>query len=59
MKRLNVEDGKKNLDSTAGISLSSLLIERWVSHNGLLNQQAVKAAHYQTKTEMKTVQVDS
>lgn len=51
MKRLSVE-GKEELDRAAGISLSSVLIERWVSHIGQL------AAHYQTKTWTKTVRVD-
>lgn len=50
MKRLSVEE--KELDRAAGISLSSVLIERWISHLGQL------AAHYQTKTWMKTVRID-
>lgn len=49
MKRLSVQ-GKEKLDGASGISLSSVLTELWVSHIGQLNQQAVKAAHYQTKT---------
>lgn len=55
MKRLSVQ-GKEKLDGAAGISLSSVLLEHWVSHIGQLNQQAVRAAHHQTK---ETFGVDS
>lgn len=57
MKRLTMEGGK--LDRAAGISLGSVVIERWVSHIVQLNQHAVKAAHYQTKTWMKAVRADT
>lgn len=43
--------GEEKLDRAAGISLSSVLIKRWVSHTGQVNQQAVKAAHYQANID--------
>lgn len=55
MKRLSVQR-KEKLDGVAGISLSSVLSEHWVSHMRQLNQQAVRAAHYQT---METFRVDT
>lgn len=50
MKRLSVQ-GEEKLDRATGISLSSVLMERWVSHTGQVNQQAVKAAHYQANID--------
>lgn len=52
LKRLSAE-GKEKLDGAAGISLSSVLLERRASRIEQLNQQAVKAAHYQTKAWMQ------